>query len=99
MALDLRLKLSSLSMISQREGLEILQSNVQWSAVKAVMVGEAHCILEWEENLGNNRSSIKTYKSYCFHSYDQSNCLVKLPCLIVICARACYLVIFTETGN
>ena len=33
--------------LSCNDGLEVLQSSVYLSAVKAVVVDEAHCILEW----------------------------------------------------
>ena len=33
--------------LSCNDGLEVLQSDVYQSAVKAVVVDEAHCILEW----------------------------------------------------
>ena len=33
--------------LSCKEGLEVLQSSIYKSAVKAVVVDEAHCILEW----------------------------------------------------
>ena len=33
--------------LSCNDGLEVLQSSVCFSAVKAVIVDEAHCILEW----------------------------------------------------
>ena len=39
--------------LSCNDGLEVLQSNVYLSAVKAVIVDEAHCILEWEANFIN----------------------------------------------
>ncbi len=35
------------SFLSCKDGLEVLQSDVYLSAVKAVIVDEAHCILEW----------------------------------------------------
>lgn len=35
------------SFLSCKDGLEVLQSEVYLSAVKAVIVDEAHCILEW----------------------------------------------------